>query len=447
MSYVRCVHEYVSSTGATRTLYALENGFYSLINGTATLIYSDYGITDSNWKAVNFNGKSYFFQRGNHPLVYDGTSMTRISNASTYTGTVLQANEVLAAFGRLWTIDTETDGYTLKWSDTLIGEAYTGGASGTLNLLSVFPKGVSKAVALASFNNFLVIFCDKSILIYTGASNPSTMSIQDIIDGVGCLSRDSVVDVGTDIFFLSDTGVRSFGRVVQERSSPMFDISYTVRDELMADVVRHNSNETIKAGLNPVDGFYLITMPGIKKAYCFDLKKRLENNVCRATTWTIAPSAIRLTRAKDMLFGFWENVGKYTGYSDNGKPYQFRYDSAYLVGDEKTAEKTKLWKQARVFVNGGAGYDLGINWGLNYGDFERGETLSLEPYGTPSEYNTGKYGIDQYGYRPQFTKPANFKLSGEGRVIQIQLRTLINAQPFAIQEMTVFAKQGRTRTA
>lgn len=445
MSYVRCVHEHIGSTGTKTKLYALESGIYSVVNGTSTLLYSDYGITDSNWKATNFNGSSYFFQRGHHPLVYDGTSINRVSNTSTYSGSIQQANEVLAGFGRLWNLDTPTDSTTLQWSDTLIGAAYSGGASGTLNLLSVFPKGVNKGVALAVFNNNLVIFCDKAILIYSGADDPSTMALSDTIYGVGCISRDSVVDVGTDIFFLSDTGLRSLGRVVQERSSPIFDIGYTVRDDLIRDVATHNANDNIKAVMAPSDGFYLLSLPGLKKSYCFDLKKRLENNVCRATVWTIGPSALATTRDKEVLFGMWENVGKYDGYIDNGKPYQFRYDSAYLNGDEKLQDKVKVWKQCRAVVYGGAGYSVGLNWGFNYGDFERGKTATIEAFPTPAEYNDGEYGISQYGYRPQFTKPLSFTIGGTGKVLQLQIRVLINGEPLALQELTPFAKLARTQ--
>ena len=62
------------------------------------------------------------------------------------------------------------------------------------------------------------------------------MAVEDVIDGVGCISRDTVQDLGSDILFLSDTGVRSLGRVIQEKSAPMRDISRNVRDQLLNEV-------------------------------------------------------------------------------------------------------------------------------------------------------------------------------------------------------------------
>ena len=58
------------------------------------------------------------------------------------------------------------------------------------------------------------------------------MILADTVEGVGCIARDSVQHTGTDILFLSDSGVRSFGRTIQEKSMPMRDISKNVRTDL-----------------------------------------------------------------------------------------------------------------------------------------------------------------------------------------------------------------------
>ena len=442
---VTVIHEYIGSTGQTQLLFIAGNTVYKLTNSTVTAIYSNNNLLAANWKAVNFNSKSYFFQRGYTPLVYDGTAMIPMTSSGTYSGTVQKAHEVTAGFGRLWNIDTDTDKVTLQWSDLLIGEAYTGGSSGTLNLTNVFPRGAARATALAVFNNFLVIFCDKAILIYQGADDPATMVLYDTIEGVGCIARDSVCEVGTDILFLSDTGVRSLGRIVSEKSAPIFDISYNVRDELMTKVDANNNNDGIKSVYNDVDGFYLLSLPTLAESYCFDLKKRLENNVCRVTTWSIAPRSMTLTRDHKLMFGFVGILGQYGGYSDNGDPYQFRYDTTYLTNDK--LDQTKILKQGRLIVRGGAGYSLGINWGFDYGDFERGVVTTAEAIPShQTEYNTtgDEYGIDDYYANPVFIKPIRFSLGGQGRTYQFSVRCIIDNQPFSVQELSVFSKIGRT---
>ena len=36
------------------------------------------------------------------------------------------------------------------------------------------------------------------------------MSLEDVITGIGCLSRDSIKATGMDLIFMSQSGVRSF---------------------------------------------------------------------------------------------------------------------------------------------------------------------------------------------------------------------------------------------
>ena len=58
----------------------------------------------------------------------------------------------------------------------------------------------------------LLVFGEHSIIVYGGADSPASMSIQDTISGVGCIDRKTVQNIGTDLLFLSDDGLRSLGR-------------------------------------------------------------------------------------------------------------------------------------------------------------------------------------------------------------------------------------------
>ena len=216
---IEALAEYIKIDGTTQFISAANNILYS---GSATLtnIYST-AITANRWQMVNFNNYLWLFQRAHAPLRWDGTTMVTIASLAGI-GTAPQANAVLGAYGRLWAADISTDKTILYFSDTLIGQNWTGGSAGTLDLKSVWTAGMDTITALAAFNGYLVIFGKKSILVYQSPSNPASMTLVEHIKGIGSVSRDTVQDIGTDILFLSDTGVRSLARTIQEKLSNLF---------------------------------------------------------------------------------------------------------------------------------------------------------------------------------------------------------------------------------
>jgi len=449
-STVYLVHEYINAAGAVELLVVIGDAVYSLTaanTNTPTLIFSGATWGAANWKAVNFNGKCYLFQRGHTPLVYDGTTMQTITTHASYTGSVQSAHEGLAAYGRLWTADTTTDKVTVQWSDTLIGEAWTGGGSGSLNLKGVYPHGVRPVVALAAFNGNLIIFCDKCIIIYDGADKDpsSNLVLSDIISGVGCIARDSVINVGNDIVFLSDTGVRSLSRVLVQKSAPINDMSKNVRDRLMQDVALNNSNDYIKGGYNEVDGMYILSMPLISKSWVFDLKQKLEDGSNRVTTWTIAPYSMCYRINRDFLYGFAGTVGKAsTLYTDDGAQYEMSYISSHLHGEDVAFES--ILKFLRLTGYGGSGYLIRFLWGTNYAGLSYQAQTRFPAQGAASEYNVAEYAIGEYGSRTTVIRTVRQNLSHYGRVFQIGIQVPINSYPFSIQQVDVFTKKGRIST-
>lgn len=445
------IHEYIDSLGNSETLVCVDFRLCRIVQNTYEVIYD--GTTNwtaQNWKAVNFNDKVYLFQKNHYPMVYDGTTAVPMPSHGSYAGTVQQSNEVLSAYGRLWNIDETGDRITLQWSDTLIGEAYTGGLSGSLNLENIFTNGTRPAVALAAFNGFLVVFCDKSILIFTGADeDPSTnIAIQDIIDGVGCIARDTVVDIGTDILFLSDTGVRSLGRIIEQKSAPIFDVSKSVRDTLMADVTSNGNNFTIRACYNDLEGFYLLSLPELSRSYCFDLKNRLEGGVCRVTTWTLAPQAMHYCTNKDFLLGFATGLGKYEGYRDNGSAYKFSFLTTHL--SNKSEEKDgltdyKILKFLRLTYFGKSGYTINFGWGVNYRGISKSANKSTPNIVASDEYNVDEYNLGEWSgnQENEAFQTTKQQLSGAGNVYQVAVNVMISDGPFSIQQLDIFSKEGR----
>ena len=192
-------------------------------------------------------------------------------------------NEVLAAFGRLWTADFSTDKSTIYWSDLLQGHVWTGGSSGSIDISTVWPDGYDEIVSLAAHNDKLIIFGKHSVVVYAGASSPANMTLEDTISGVGCVDRDTVQHTGTDVLFLSHTGLKSFGRTIQEKSMPISSLSGNITKDIIAAL--QNETEFFRSVYSPEEGFYLLTFVGQDVTYCFDVRGTLENGSYRTTRW------------------------------------------------------------------------------------------------------------------------------------------------------------------
>ena len=143
--------------------------------------------------------------------------------------------------------------------------------------------GGDEVVGLAAHNNFLFIFGKRQILIYSGATDPSSMQLSDSILGIGCVSRDTIQNTGEDVWFLSDSGVRSLMRTIQEKSAPFRNISKNVHDYVQTAV--SDTTTGIKAGYSAVNNFYLLHLPSSGETLCFDTRGLLEDGSARTTLW------------------------------------------------------------------------------------------------------------------------------------------------------------------
>jgi hypothetical protein len=271
---VRQIFQYVPITGSNQIVSTGGNNIYS---GTTTLtsIKGSLTITADNWKFVNFNGNVYGLQTGHPLIVWNGSGNFTTVTASN--GSVPNGNELLSAFGRLWGPDST--GQLLKYSLLLDATQWSTTGAGSFNLTAVWGSGNDTIVALAAYNNLLVVFGSRNIILWgspTGSilgMDPSTMYVVDMIAGVGCIARDSVKSInGEDLVFLSYNGLQSLKRVIIERSNATRNISQNVRDNLMAIATLENPNN-IKSTYDAVSGFYLLSMPAGQSMFMFDTKQ------------------------------------------------------------------------------------------------------------------------------------------------------------------------------
>jgi len=439
--YVHKIHYFYDDAGNEVVFTAGNN---KIMTGTTTLTDvtpGSYTITANNWKIVNFNDKAYFFQRGYDPLVYDNATGLRTFTVAngTATAATLKCHEALAAYGRLWIVDNATDTQTIYWSDLLIGTDFTGGSSGSIDVSKAWPDGYDEVRALAAHNNTLIIFGKHSILVYGGASSPASMALVDTVAGVGCICRNSVQHIGTDVLFMSPSGLRSLGRTIQEKSLPLSDLSLNVKTEIISLI----NNRTLPTAsvYSPENSFYVITFPDQLTAYCFDLKGKLENGAYRVTRWTSIPhKSFEVKTDGTVYIGTSDGIGTYSGYLDNTTAYRFRYYSPGLTFGDPA--KTKLLKKLRPTLVGATGATVFMKWAYDLAtDFKTYEfTVGNQ---VPAYYGVDEFAIGEFTGGVLTTRNS-VQATGNGSIITIGLEADIDGSALSLQEINVLALMGKT---
>jgi len=450
---IQAIGELIANDGTSYIICAGNNKLFK-VSGTSlvTLTYGGGGtaptISANNWQMATLNGVLVLFQSGHDPLQFDPsvstTTFKRISEATGYAGTVQLGNCVLSASGRLWNASTSTNKVVVQWSDLKAHQTYTGGSSGTLDTTTVWPNGTDTIEALGFHNGFLFIFGKNNILIYTGVDDPATMTLYDVVTGIGCIARDSLAYTGTDLVFLSYTGVRSVLRTIAEKSAPFRDLSKNVRNDLMA-IVNSETLANINAVYSQNDAFYLLTLPSRSIVYCFDMRAGLQDGASRVTTWdSILPRSLFASQNGTLYIGKEGYLGTHTGYNDDTATYRMQYETNHTDLGEPTV--TSILKKIILTVIGGSNQYVTIKWAYDFtGDFHSENVL------IPNQ-SVAQYGIAEYGANgspvayyaggiaiQRLTSSAD----GSGKVVQTGYEAEINGSLLSFQKIEIHAKNGK----
>ena len=451
---VKVIHELVLADGTLTVLFAGNNKIFKL-SSTNTVTELTYGgggtaptISASNWQCASLNGITYFFQSGHNPLIYDPavstTTYRRVSEKTGYQATAPDADICISAFGRLWAANTTSNNSTVYFSDLISGHVWSTGTAGSLNVNNVWVNGADQITGLAAHNGFLFIFGKRQILVYQGATSPSTMSISDTVEGIGCIARDSIQTTSTDVLFLSNSGVRSLMRTIQEKSAPERDLSKNIRNDLMGAVAGETLSN-IKSVYSEREAFYLLVTPSIDTTWCFDTKASLPDGSARVTTWdSITPKSFLSRRDGTLYIGKTGYIGLYNTYQDDTSSYRMLYYTNHA--DLGNANVISILKKLSIVVIGGTNQVVTFKWGFDF------KTNYLSASDSIPAQGVYYYGIAEYGanattvaYYSDGVALQTLKVpaSGSGKIVQTGYESDINGSALSIQKIEIQAKDGK----
>lgn len=424
-----------------------------------------------NAQILAFNEKVYILSKGNDIVVYDGTSATALSQAAGFlppqddTGTIattINGDVGCAAYGRLWVSGVNNDYQTIYYSDLLLPTQWYDGkavptdaqnTSGIIDVAQYWPNGVDRIVGIEAHNGFLFIFGRQSILVYTGASadpaDAGGLELQDAIPNIGLVSRDATTNIGSDLLFVDDSGIRSAGRTIQEKSVPMGDLTLNVRRDVTQVIAKTADKSEISLDYWASEGIVVLLFPSGRQAYVMETSMPSPSGGLKVTRWTdcrFNRSVYLESEGEALIFlaANQDNKGmlRYDGYMQyDNQPYEMHYQSMFLNFGQpanfkflKQIDFTLAATEAPSTAYAGWGYDV------NSTDRVKLFIVDASP---AALYDEGKFSSAKFGAQQSTVRRYKINTKGSGENVVIGLRVDIAGNSCSLQEINVQTLLGR----
>ena len=452
-------------------------------------------VTNSTgkWQFIEFNRRLTCIHENIVPQRYDGSQSSgskwaAFDNAHRPSGVTsgeFKPSCGMGFYGRMWVGGVAEEKDILYYSTLLDADDFrkteVNGASngGFIDLKTVW--GVDDIVAIAPFYGKLVVFGTNNIAIYDSPNVIGSVALNEVIKGVGCVSRDSVQAIGDDLVFLSSTGLRSLGRTTEKDKLPMQDLSLNIKDTLIRNV---GQSTNAKAVYVENEGIYILSFVDNNITYVFDFKHFTPNQAPRVTTWLFdndrEPAYMAYTELFGLLVGQKDGgIAGYEGYYDVDLAYpgntQTFTSSSYTSSIATTwinlgqSVAASLLKRLFMVLEGGSGANLGLKWYKDFSPLPSKITqITLNPVTTG---NTSLWGAASslYGplnaggshassghnatlhanastYKPVFgLKEYKTSLTGSAKNLKLEIDIESNGFDASLQDLTLLHKQGKIR--
>jgi hypothetical protein len=451
---------------------AVSGNIYELDLTDKDLVFTNVYATGgsvSDWQFQNFNNELIAFQSGLDILHYESSSWGKIKDDASYTApagvTTFDPSCGLGYYGRVWAGGITEEKDVLYYSDLLDAHKWSTGSSGGIDLKTVW--GHDEIVAIHPYAGKLAIFGKENIVLYNFPDEPTDMALDEVIRGIGCISRDSIQAIGNDLYFLSDTGVKSLIRTAESDKLPLKEMSVTVKDEIIAHI---KASKNVKSAYYYAEGLYLLSFVDRNVTYVFDLQYlTADKQTPRVTKWTFAdnrhPASLIYSEDYGLLVG--QHTGRvagYEGYYDVDYDGSSVYTSNPYTGSLSTVwmslspdlERASILKRLIMVISGGQGTDIGLRL---YKDFELSPKLSptfkLNPAlsGVPALWGVAKYPSSASPaawtsdkYAPiHGLKEHSVPLSGSAKYLRIEMDGVTKGYKASLQSLALLFKHGKTR--
>ena len=450
-------------SGGQRLLSVSAYGGNDIYEDTAsfdnfTSVKGSVTIANTRPQFVNFNDKVVATNEGSALIIKSGTGNFAAISASS--GSVPTGRLVHSAFGRLWAqkSHTGTNQNIIAYTEVLSDTAW-GGSGGEITVLGNFAAikdGFDELVAISSFDHYLVAFLRNSIVIYNNPDSPGDLGIEQIIQGIGCIARDSIQAIGKDLYFMSATGIRSLRQVIYTGDrADLNEISTLVRREFLVDVASSESALiNVRSVYDPEEGQYWLKAPE-GNIWVFDMHTLDQNVPIRITKYVDTKWDSFAYFEGETYIGSRGMIGKYNGFVDDSPSASTAYTCTWRSNPaDLGTSKLKMLKKVTATVEGASTSDT-VNVTYAFAEGGSGEvpfTLSSNnafnrssglAVGTVAEWGVANWNVDEWGGGSASAYNLAAPISQSGRTFKLGVRFVSNGFQIAVEQLSLFMKLGR----
>lgn len=382
----------------------------------------------------------------------------------------------ISAYGRLWVTGVNGNYHEIHYSSLLDETKWydasdTAGANGDGGVIDVreyWPVDSDSIVNIHAHNGLLLVFGRQSILVYANADsgNPAGengLQLQDAISNVGLVRRDAICNIGTDVLFVDESGVRSIGRVVQEKSNPITEASLNVRREIQEIITQEIALDQRWSGVKmeyiPSKSLAVMLCCGLRLAYVFHLNMPSKTGGLKVTRWTNCfwnDTAECKTNTGDIVYLAGKprrGLLKYEGYVEHDedgdmKPYVYRYESMAMALGGNTMQTVIPKSIYYVCMGEKVVGSANAIWGFSDKMVSNRE-FQIDIEGT-SRYNINEFsedGVDPNSawYEQGDSHYGGYKINtnGSGQLFRVGLEIKVQGGRYALQEFDINSAVGR----
>lgn len=333
----------------------------------------------------------------------------------------------------LCVVDTTNAPNTVYYSDTNDHDDFIGAGSGSITVSDII-------VGIKSFREDLYVFCKNSIHKVENINDPTTISMTPVTNNLGCITGDSIQEIGGDLIFLGPDGFRNVAGTARIDDVDISTVSNSIQpaiEDFVSGLHNYVVSSVVIREKSQYRLFYIDTA-GTGKGFIGTLKADINGQL--GLQWSEVDSYPVYSIASH-----YNNNGNEVVYHGGKDGYIFLHDSgnsfngAAITATYKSPDmhlgdlgmrKTLHYMNVSVENEGAASITVSVNFDFSSTRVVQPAPFSITLTAGGARYGTAVYGTDRYGSGESPLE--RIPLQGSGHSVSYEFNSSDTNPPYII---------------